>query len=86
MSAPNSAKPTTIATALVTTNTRLRNSIGGRIGSAARRSTNVSATRQPTPTTPMSTICGEAQSYVLPPSEVSRMIALSPAASSAVPA
>ena len=67
-------------------NTRLRNSIGGRIGSAARRSTKVRATRQPTPTTPISTISGEAQSYVLPPSDVSRMIPLSPAASRAVPA
>ena len=86
VSAPNSAKPTTSPTALVITNTRLPNSAGGRIGSAARRSTNTSATMQPTPTTPIPTISAEAQAYVFPPSVVSRMIALSPTASSSVPA
>ena len=86
VSAPNSAKPTTIPTALVTTKTRLRKSAGGRIGSAARRSTNTSATRQSTPRTPSATISIESQSNEFPPSVVSRMIALSPVASRTVPA
>ena len=87
VSAPKSAKPTTSATALVTTNTRLRNSAGGRIGSAARRSTNASATMRGHADEPDARrSAAEAQSYVFPPSVVSRMIALSPTASSTVPA
>jgi hypothetical protein len=48
---PKSANPTTKPIALVTENVRLRKRSSGRIGSAARRSTNANATRRTTPST-----------------------------------
>ena len=50
---PNRANPTTRPTALVTVNTRLRNSDGGRIGSFARRSATTNAAMPTTAITPM---------------------------------
>ena len=44
VTAPNKASPMMNPTALVTTNVRLRNSASGRIGSAARDSTNGNST------------------------------------------
>jgi hypothetical protein len=62
VSAPNSAKPTTRPTALVTANTRLRNSVGGRTGSRARFSATRNAPVAATASTPMPTMNGEPQS------------------------
>ena len=81
---PNSAKPMISPTTLVTTNTRLENSRIGSTGSAARRSAHTNAASSTTPTTPSPTISGEPQPWLWP-SVVSSTIALSPAASSAIP-
>jgi hypothetical protein len=62
VSAPNSAKPTTSPTALVTTNTRLRNSAGGSTGSEARRSATAKPARASTASTPSPTMNAESQS------------------------
>jgi hypothetical protein len=58
---PNRANPTTKPMALVMENTELRNSQGGRTGSAARRSTSTKATSRTTVRTPRPMICGDPQ-------------------------
>ena len=55
------------------------------IGSAARRSCQMKADSSARPAAPRATIVGEPQAYSLPPQVVRRMIALTPAVSSAAP-
>ena len=85
VSAPNSAKPTTSPIALVTANTRLRNSSSGSTGSGARRSTATNATSAATAAAPRPMMNGESQAYDVPPSVVASTIAVSEVASSSVP-
>ncbi len=85
VSAPNSAKPTTRPIALVTTNTRLRNSSGGSTGSAARCSTAMNPISATTAAIPRPTMNAESQAYDVPPSVVISTIELSDTASSTVP-
>jgi len=85
VTAPNSAKPTTNPTALVTTNTRFESSRGGSTGSEAWRSNHKNTANASTPPAPSPTITGEPQPKETPPSELASTIAESPAASSAVP-
>ena len=85
MTAPKSANPTTKPIALVTVNTRFRNSVSGRIGSAALRSTSTNADEHATPATASATIWGEPHGQVVPPRLVNSTIADSPPASSAAP-
>ena len=85
MIAPKSANPTTKPTRLVTVNTRFSNSVSGRIGSAARRSTNAKATSDATPITTRAMLWADSQAQVVPPRLVKSTIAESPAARSAAP-
>ena len=71
--------------ALVTEKTEFVNRLGGRIGSLARRSTATKATSKATPATPRTTMGAEPQAYCVPPQVVTRMIAVTPRASSAAP-
>ncbi len=71
--------------ALVSANVRFRKSSSGRIGSAARASTNGKSTSRPSPTTIIDTIAGEPQSYVVPPRLVKSTIDVRAPARTAAP-
>lgn len=85
VTAPNSPAPTRNPIALLTLNTRLRNSLIGKIGSAALRSTSTNAASSTTPAATSASMNVEPHGYSLPPSVVYSTIADRPPASSVAP-
>ena len=83
--APKRAKPTISDSDPATAKTRSRISDSGRIGSAARLSTNRNSAISATPSAPTNATCPEPQAQVVPPRLVTSTISLSPAASNPAP-
>ncbi len=79
------AKPMTKLMTAESVKVRTRNSLSGRTGSAARRSTATNAPASTTPSTMSPMICGEPQPQVVPPREATRTRQVATAAIRNVP-
>ena len=79
------AKPSRNPITEISAKLRLANRLSGRIGSGTRRSTTANAPSASAASTARPRICGEIQSYSLPPHVVTSTIAVMPTDSSAAP-
>ena len=85
VSAPNSARPSRKLIAMATEKLRLRNTLSGRIGSAARASMTRNAAVETSPITASPMTCTEPHAYWVPPQVVIRMIAVAAMARATAP-
>ena len=83
--APNSPRPTKNVMTMVSEKFRFLNTCSGSIGSAARRSTAMNATRATTASATSASTGAEAQLYSVPPQVATRMMAVATMPSSTPP-